>query len=170
MIENFLIGTTEFEFADVPMGIVYGKLLFTDLKLLIHFDKEILEFVVATNAKKRFSFNDSLDKIRANQGHSVEVDLGFTNQMPPKVLYHGTAEKSVASIFENGIEKRSRQHVHLSRDIETALKVGQRHGKPVILEVNTQAMYNDSFVFYISENGVWLTDNVPAKYIKLTSL
>ncbi|MEO8516826.1 MAG: RNA 2'-phosphotransferase, partial [Flavobacterium sp.] len=101
----------------------------------IKFDRESLNHVVETNAKKRFAFNETLDKIRASQGHSVAIELSYTNQKPPGILYHGTGEKSVQSILETGIKKRERQHVHLSGDIETAIKVGQRHGKPVVLKV-----------------------------------
>lgn len=133
----------------------------------IQFDRETLNHIVATNAKKRFAFNEKLDKIRASQGHSLEVELGYDNQRPPEILYHGTGEKSVQSILQTGLEKRSRQHVHLSSDITTAIAVGQRHGKPYVLKVLAEQMYNDNFQFFISENNVWLTDNVPSKYLKL---
>lgn len=132
----------------------------------IKFDREILNYIVETNPKKRFAFNTALDKIRASQGHSVEIELGYTNQQPPVILYHGTGEQSVPSILKTGLEKRNRQHVHLSKDVETATKVGQRHGKPTILNVLAEQMYTDGFLFYLSDNGVWLTDHVPAKYIK----
>ncbi len=132
----------------------------------IKFDRETLNHIVATNSKKRFAFNDTLDKIRASQGHSVEIELGYTTQKPPEILFHGTAEKFVQSILDTGLEKRNRQHVHLSSDLETAIKVGQRHGKPFIFNVLAEQMYNDNFQFYISDNGVWLTDNVPTKYLK----
>jgi len=132
----------------------------------IKFDKETLQHIVATNSKKRFAFNDTFDKIRASQGHSIEIELGYTNQKPPTILFHGTAEKFVQSILETGLKKQSRQHVHMSSDLETALKVGQRHGKPFVFKVFAEQMYNDNFPFYISDNGVWLTDNVPTKYLK----
>lgn len=132
----------------------------------IKFDKETLKHIVATNSKKRFAFNDTFDKIRASQGHSIEIELGYTNQKPPEILFHGTAEKFVQSILDTGLEKRNRQHVHLSSDLETAIKVGQRHGKPFIFNVLAEQMYIDNFQFYISDNGVWLTDNVPTKYLK----
>ncbi|HYG50873.1 MAG TPA: RNA 2'-phosphotransferase [Flavobacteriales bacterium] len=132
----------------------------------IKFDRETLNHIVETNSKKRFAFNETLDKIRASQGHSVEIELGYTNQKPPEILYHGTGEKLVQSILETGLEKRSRQHVHLSSTIETALKVGQRHGKPFVFKVLAEQMYTDNFQFFISDNGVWLTDNVPTKYLK----
>ncbi len=134
----------------------------------IKIDLTILNHIVATNPKKRFAFNETRDKIRASQGHSIEIELGYTNQQPPEILYHGTGEKSVASILQSGLEKRNRQHVHLSADITTAIKVGQRHGKPKIFKVLAQQMFNDNYIFYISDNGVWLTDSVPPKYLLLT--
>ena len=132
----------------------------------VKFDREILNHIVETNSKKRFAFNETYDKIRASQGHSVDIELGYTNQKPPEILYHGTGEKSVKSIFESGLEKQSRQHVHLSSEIESAIKVGQRHGKPIVIKILAEQMYNDNFQFFLSDNGVWLTDNVPTKYLK----
>lgn len=132
----------------------------------IQFDREILNHVVASNSKKRFVFNDKFDKIRASQGHSIEIELGYKNQKPPEILFHGTSEKSVQSILKKGLQKQSRQHVHLSSNIDTAINVGQRHGKPIVFLVLAEKMYNDNFQFFISENGVWLTDNVPTKYLK----
>jgi putative RNA 2'-phosphotransferase len=132
----------------------------------VKFDSELLHHIVQTNSKKRFAFNETLDKIRASQGHSVEIELGYKSQKPPEILYHGTSEKSVQSILDIGLEKRKRQHVHLSSDIETAIKVGQRHGKPFVFIVFAGQMYNDNLQFFISDNGVWLTDNVPTKYLK----
>lgn len=132
----------------------------------IKLDNETLKYIVETNSKKRFAFNDTFDRIRASQGHSVEIELGYTSQKPPEILFHGTAENFVQSILNTGLEKRNRQHVHLSSDLETAIKVGQRHGKPFIFKVLALQMYNDNFQFFISDNGVWLTDNVPTKYLK----
>ena len=132
----------------------------------ITLDLGTLNHIVDTNSKKRFAFSESLDKIRASQGHSLEINLGYPEKVPPEILYHGTATKNVESILKSGIEKRDRNHVHLSSDVETAIKVGQRHGKVFIFEVHAEHMHNDNFKFYISENGVWLTDNVPAKYLK----
>ncbi|KQT22325.1 RNA 2'-phosphotransferase [Chryseobacterium sp. Leaf404] len=129
------------------------------------FTFEELNEIVETNDKKRFVFNDDKTRIRANQGHSIGIDLNLKPQLPPEFLYHGTAQANFDSILENGIEKRSRQHVHLSLDKETANKVGMRHGKPVILTVKTKEMSEDGILFYLSENGVWLTDFVDAKYI-----
>jgi putative RNA 2'-phosphotransferase len=129
------------------------------------FTFEELDEIVQTNDKKRFIFNEDKTKIRANQGHSIEVDLALKLQQPPEFLYHGTAENNLNSILKNGIEKRSRQHVHLSQDKETATKVGMRHGKPIILTIKTGKMSQDGILFYLSENGVWLTDFVAAEYI-----
>ncbi len=103
-------------------------------KFGVQFNREILDHIVATNSKKRFVFNETLDKIRASQGHSIKIELGYSNQKLPKKLYHGTSEKSIESILKNGLEKRNRQHIHLSSDIETAIKVGQRHGKLLFLQ------------------------------------
>lgn len=124
-----------------------------------------LDEIVETNDKKRFIFNEDKTKIRANQGHSIAIDLALKPQLPPEFLYHGTAQANVDSILGNGIEKRSRQHVHLSSDKETATKVGMRHGKPVILTIQTGKMSEDGIIFYLSENHVWLTDFIDPKYI-----
>ncbi|MCL9805943.1 RNA 2'-phosphotransferase [Flavobacterium amniphilum] len=129
-------------------------------------DKETLEQVVETNDKKRFAFNDDKTKIRASQGHSVAVDLDIKPITPPDILFHGTVEKFLEAIKKEGLQKMSRQHVHLSKDIETATKVASRRGKPVILSIETQRMVEDGYLFYCSENGVWLTDEVPVAYIK----
>ena len=131
----------------------------------VKFDREVLNHIVATNSKKRFAFNDTLDKIRASQGHSVQIELGYTNRQPPEILFHGTGEKSVQNILKTGLEKRSRQHVHLSSEIETAVRVGQRHGKPFVFKVLARQMHEDGFLFFISDNGVWLTEKVPADYL-----
>lgn len=129
------------------------------------FTFEELEEIVETNDKKRFVFNEGKTKIRANQGHSIDVNLALIPQQPPEFLYHGTAQTNIDSILEKGIEKRSRQHVHLSQDKETATKVGMRHGKPLILVIKTKEMFEDGIAFYLSENKFWLTDFVDAKYI-----
>jgi putative RNA 2'-phosphotransferase len=131
------------------------------------FSMEELEEIVATNDKKRFSFSEDKTKIRANQGHSVEIDLALRPIAPPDILYHGTAEKNLPSILEKGIQKMNRQHVHLSKDKETAHKVGSRHGKPAILTINSAQMHQDGLLFYQSDNGVWLTDAVAGQYIEL---
>ncbi len=125
-----------------------------------------LEQVVATNDKQRFAFDETGTLIRANQGHSVEVDLQLDPAEPPAVLYHGTGAQSVEAILEKGLLKMSRQHVHLSKDVATALKVGARHGRPVVFSVDCAAMRAAGHVFYVSENGVWLTDHVPPPFLR----
>ena len=123
--------------------------------------------VVETNDKKRFGFNEDKTMIRANQGHSLEVDLNLMPSNPPDILYHGTADRFVDPILKEGLTKQQRQHVHLSRQIETAKAVGTRHGKPVILHINAKAMQDDGYLFYLSENNVWLVDAVPTQYITI---
>ncbi len=126
---------------------------------------EQLQEVVATNDKKRFSFSEDGNLIRANQGHSVKVELGYEPATPPVTLFHGTAERFLASIKSQGLLKGERHHVHLSADIETATKVGQRHGKPIVLHIDAEKMQQDGFTFYLSTNGVWLTEHVPVPYL-----
>ena len=123
-----------------------------------------IEHVVENNDKKRFSIKDG--KIRANQGHSMDIDLGLTPIKPPKILFHGTGSKSIPAITREGLKKMKRHHVHLSMDKETARKVGGRHGKPAILEILAEKMHDDGLKFYFSENGVWLVDHVPPTYLK----
>jgi putative RNA 2'-phosphotransferase len=125
-----------------------------------------LDEVVAQNDKQRFSFDETGERIRANQGHSVEVDLALAPQTPPAVLYHGTGAGSVEVIRREGLLKLRRHHVHLSADIETARRVGARHGKPHIFVLDTQAMQAAGHLFYCSDNGVWLTDHVPAAFLR----
>ncbi|MCC6370385.1 MAG: RNA 2'-phosphotransferase [Bacteroidia bacterium] len=131
-------------------------------------DFSLLEEIVETNDKNRFSFSEDLLKIRANQGHSVEIDLALAPKEAPALLYHGTVEKFLESINQQGLKKMERQHVHLSKDLQTAQKVGSRRGKPVILKINAQQMQADGYVFYQSDNGVWLCEEVPAKYIEFS--
>lgn len=128
--------------------------------------RELLNRVVAENEKKRFAFSDDGNRIRASQGHSVEIDLALTPSAPPELLYHGTATRFLDSIRATGLHSANRQHVHLSRDMETATKVGQRHGKPAILTILSGAMHASGHAFYLSANGVWLTDQVPTPYIE----
>lgn len=126
--------------------------------------EELLE-CVETNDKQRFSFDVSGELIRANQGHSVEVDLQLEEKEPLEILYHGTVEKFLASIREHGLRRGKRHHVHLSTDIATAKKVGARRGQPIILEIAAGQMHRAGHKFYLSTNGVWLTDSVPAEYV-----
>jgi putative RNA 2'-phosphotransferase len=128
-----------------------------------------LNEVVARNDKKRFSFDSTETQIRANQGHSVEIDLQLEPAIPPDVLYHGTGEGAVESILNTGLNKMSRHHVHLSKDINTARTVGKRHGRPVVFAVNAAAMHEAGYTFYCSENGVWLVDMVSPEYLAIAS-
>lgn len=130
-------------------------------------DFELLKEVVRTNNKKRFAFNEDQTKIRASQGHSVEIELGYSPVPPPDKLYHGTATRFLNSIMKDGLNKGSRHHVHLTDNLETASNVGQRHGKLVMLEVDAKSMFEKDYHFYVSENGVWLTENVPTEFLKI---
>ncbi len=133
------------------------------------FNKEILEEIVRTDNKQRYSFNEDKTMIRANQGHSIPVDLGLKAVKPPAELYHGTGQKYISSITKQGIKSKRRMYVHLSTDKETAFNVGRRHGLAVVFIVKAEEMYKDGYEFYQSENGVWLTHEVPLKYIKYLS-
>jgi putative RNA 2'-phosphotransferase len=124
-----------------------------------------LNEVVASNDKKRFSFDSTGTLIRANQGHSIEVDLQLDPAIPPDVLYHGTGHGAVEAILREGLCKMSRHHVHLSKDIGTAKTVGARHGRPLVFAVDAAAMHEAGYTFYCSENGVWLVDSVPPEYL-----
>ena len=128
-------------------------------------DIEILEEIVRTDNKQRYSFNEDKTKIRANQGHSIPVKVDLMELKPPATLYHGTATKSLEGIQKQGIKSMSRLYVHLSKDFETAKQVGTRHGECVILVINAKRMYEDGIKFYLSENGVWLTEYIDPKYI-----
>ena len=147
----------------------------TDVRTLIqkvnqhgkyHLTMAILEEIVESDEKQRYSFNENKTKIRANQGHSIEVDLELKEQIPPEVLYHGTAERFLSSIMGKGLLPMSRQYVHLSSDEETAVKVGKRHGKPVVLKVQAGEMHRQGYQFYLSENHVWLTEHVPPQFLE----
>lgn len=130
-----------------------------------YFDMEILEEIVRTDNKQRYSFNEDKTLIRANQGHSIPVDVELPDKKPPQVLYHGTGEKYVKSIDLQGLIPKSRLYVHLSPDLETARNVGIRHGKPVIYEVKAGEMKQQGYTFYQSVNGVWLTKAVPVEFL-----
>jgi len=129
-------------------------------------DREILKEIVRTDKKQRYSFNEDETLIRANQGHSVPVDVELTEQEPPEYLYHGTAERFLASIRGQGLLPMGRLYVHLSGDVETAQVVGKRHGRPVVLKIRSGDMHRDGFPFYRSQNGVWLTKKVDAQYLE----
>lgn len=127
--------------------------------------RALINEVVDTSDKSRFSLSEDGQLIRANQGHSTSVALEFEQVAPPDFLFHGTAQKSIAVIQKDGLQKMRRHHVHLSADQETAHKVGKRHGLPVVITVNASVMAQDGFVFFLSTNGVWLTENVPPRYL-----
>lgn len=124
-----------------------------------------LRKIVEDNDKRRFTISDDGTLIRAAQGHSVDVDLGLEAVAPPETLYHGTARSNLDRIFSEGLKPGRRQQVHLSPDPETAEKVGQRHGKPTVLRIETGSMHRDGYAFYRADNAVWLTDFVPAQYL-----
>ena len=128
-------------------------------------DMDLIRHIVATNNKKRFKLSDDETMIRANQGHSIQVELDLQKKTPPPTLFHGTATRFYDSIKEKGLIKGSRLYVHLSGDKDTAIKVGKRHGKVVVLNIKAQEMHEKGFDFFLSENGVWLTDHVPVEYI-----
>lgn len=128
--------------------------------------RTLIEEVVANNDKQRFALSADGERIRASQGHSVDIDLDLKPLQPPEVLYHGTATRFLESIMARGLQPGSRRHVHLSADIGTARKVGQRHGKPVILELDARAMHQAGLVFFRADNGVWLTAHVPPAFLR----
>lgn len=129
-------------------------------------DMDILEEIVRTDQKGRYSFSPDKTLIRANQGHSIPVDVGLKEQRPPQLLYHGTAERFIPFIMEEGLKPMSRLYVHLSKDIETAKRVGLRHGSPHVLTVRAEDMWEKGNLFYLSENGVWLTKAVMPEYLE----
>lgn len=129
-------------------------------------DMDILDEIVRTDNKQRCSFNDDRTLVRANQGHSIPVDVELKEQEPPEFLYHGTATRFLDRIETEGLKPMSRLYVHLSKNIKTALKVGKRHGNPTVLKIYSRNMYNDGYKFYLSVNGVWLTKKVEIKYIE----
>ncbi|PFH04385.1 putative RNA 2'-phosphotransferase [Collimonas sp. PA-H2] len=132
-------------------------------------DRALLDEIVATSDKKRFAISDDGMRIRANQGHSVDIDLALQLQLPPTLLFHGTASRFLAAILEQGLLPQARQHVHMSTDETTAIAVGTRHGSPRVLIIQAKAMHDDGHRFYLSQNGVWLTEAVPKDYIELAA-
>ena len=143
--------------------------LITGIAKTNDFNMDILEEIVRTDEKQRYSFNEDKTLIRANQGHSIPVDVELDEVEPPEALWHGTSEKYVASIDVQGLIPKSRLYVHLSKDSDTASKVGSRHGKPVLYIVKAGEMYKDGYKFFLSKNGVWLTKEVPVKYLEKQS-
>ena len=130
------------------------------------FDREMLEQIVARDEKQRYAFDETHARIRANQGHSIQVDVELQEKIPPDVLWHGSARRFDHAIRREGLKPMSRLYVHLSKDTETALKVGKRHGEPVVYAVDTKAMVKDGYHFYLSANNVWLTRSVPPHYLR----
>jgi len=128
-------------------------------------ERALLDEVVATSEKRRFSFSEDGRRIRANQGHTIEVDLGYAPESPPDVLFHGTPIQTVALVRAGGLKKMARHHVHLSRDVETATTVASRRGRPVVLRVDAAAMAREGHLFFVTPNGVWLTSEVPVSFI-----
>lgn len=131
------------------------------------FNRAVLDEIVARDSKQRYAYNQDKTCIRANQGHSIPVDVELKQALPPTILYHGTGEKYVESIQKVGLIPKSRLYVHLSTDIQTAIQVGKRHGQPVVYQIDTQQMIRDGFIFYISANHIWLTKAVPVQYLKI---
>jgi putative RNA 2'-phosphotransferase len=127
--------------------------------------RDELDRLVRENDKQRFAFSEDGSRIRANQGHSIEVDLALEAQEPPETLFHGTVEKFLPTILQEGLRKGERHHVHLSPNLETAVKVGQRRGNPIILEIASGQMHRDGHAFFVSGNGVWLVEQVPPQYL-----
>ena len=150
-------------------GWVDTKALIEAINAIQPFDMEHLERIVQTDNKQRYAFSPDKARIRANQGHSIPVDLELTPRTPPAVLWHGTGERFVNAIMREGLKPMGRQYVHLSSDADTAVKVGRRHGKPVLFTVDAARMASDGLLFYRSENGVWLTDGVPPQYLRIRS-
>lgn len=158
------------------IGIELDKKGWADVKSLIDgvnktgkyfLDMKTLENIVRNDEKQRYSFSTDKKKIRANQGHSVKVDVELKKCTPPEYLWHGTAEKYVESINKNGLKPKSRLYVHLSADVATAEKVGSRHGKPVVYRILSGEMHRQGYDFYISENGVWLADFIPVNFMEI---
>jgi putative RNA 2'-phosphotransferase len=131
------------------------------------YTRELLERIVRENPKKRFELSGDGARIRASQGHSIEVDLAYSPEIPPEVLFHGAPSSVVASILDEGLRKMARHHVHLAADRSAAREVGARRGKPVVLTVHAGRMHRDGHVFFRSTNGVWLTEHVPPRYLQV---
>lgn len=157
------------------IGLVLDTEGWAEINQLIHcahksgktIDRDLLQQVVDTSDKKRFSISEDGLRIRAAQGHSTSsVAISYPEKVPPEFLYHGTASRFVASIQTEGLKPQERQHVHLSEDEQTAIAVGQRYGKPVVLKIEALRMHQQGFTFFQAENGVWLTNEVPSSFLK----
>ncbi|MBB5183131.1 RNA 2'-phosphotransferase [Catenisphaera adipataccumulans] len=154
------------------IGIVVDEHGWADVDALIRgvnksrpLDRRTLEKIVAEDEKQRYAFNEDRTKIRAVYGHSIPVDLDLEPADPPAYLYHGTAERFVPSIEQEGLLPMQRLYVHLSADVKTAIQVGARHGKPFVYTIDAQAMQKDGYVFYHCTGGTWLTECVPPRYL-----
>lgn len=155
------------------IGLVLDKEGWADINLLIDLVQKseyklnlnTLKYIVLNNDKKRFSFDETGCKIRASQGHSIDVALGYLTVEPPKILYHGTSELNIISILNMGIKKQKRQHVHLSETLEGAIQIGKRKGNPYVFCVLSEQMYKMGFKFYLSDNNVWLIEDIPSVYV-----
>lgn len=132
----------------------------------VQLDRAALDEIVATNDKQRYAYDEAARRIRANQGHSLDVDLGLVPVEPPARLYHGTATRYLQAIMRDGLHRGRRQHVHLSTDADTARRVGARHGMPAVLGIRAHAMHAAGHVFLRSQNGVWLVDSVPRTFLE----
>lgn len=144
-----------------------GDVLKAFEKKKIYCSYELLEQIVTSNDKNRFEFSKDGRRIRARQGHSIPIDLGLAPTKPPNVLFHGTATRFLPSIQKGGLKPMKRHHVHLSSDAKLAVTVGARHGNPVVLEVDAQTMHHVGFIFLQTENGVWLTESVPERFLSI---
>jgi putative RNA 2'-phosphotransferase len=156
-----------------PEDLMMDKHGYVDVNSLlskVKITQKELDHIVDTNDKKRLAYNEDKTKIRASQGHSIKVDVELKSARPPKILYHGTSPESYKIIQKTGLSKMNRLHVHLTDKEDVAYSVGKRYSKrnsPIILKIDSAAMYADGIKFYLSENNVWLTDNVPVKYITI---
>ena len=157
------------------IGITLDKHGWADVDALIRgiretrepsFSRGLLDEIVRTDGKQRYAYNEDHSLIRASQGHSIPVDVELTQAMPPEFLWHGTGEKYTASIEKTGLIPKSRLYVHLSKDMDTAIAVGKRHGKPVVYQVSAGRMARAGYAFYLSANGVWLTKEVPTEFFQ----
>jgi len=146
---------------------IISDLILCSVKEGYTLDNNLLRNIVDSSDKKRFTISDDGLRIRAAQGHSIQqVNIAYTEKKPPDILYHGTASRFISAIREQGLIPLSRQYVHLSPDEDTAIQVGQRHGKPVVLKITALNMYEQGFKFFQADNGVWLTDTVPYRFIQ----
>ena len=144
----------------------HGWAKVSEILLGVNLTMEDLIHIVETDGMERYSFNEDKTLIRANQGHSLSVDLELEAREPPEVLYHGTVGQFLNAIRQEGLQRRNRQYVHLSKDVETAKTVGSRRGIPVVLQIASGRMYREGYEFFLSENGVWLTKEVPPSYMQ----